>query len=251
MKTLSENQQTNYSTAIYKSLSLLATVFFSVLIVSCSGSDGDGDGYGAPTLEAIAEIDAMYFKEGSTTTPTIDWNGQQGTFALTGTPVQGLSIDKNTGVLSWGKDLPIGEHIVEITATNSVGNSSRSTVINNPFQGSFKGFYQYSTASVGGGPTYEVNISFTPDGKTTGRIELSSGTRLPFDGIWELTDDELFVEIIVKAPEGETATLSLTSELNSSDDAVYIGPTTLYVGEGTPEEYAYGDIQLCMGDCDL
>ncbi|WP_461532896.1 hypothetical protein [Sinomicrobium sp.] len=247
MKTLNENQQTNYSTATYKLLSLLVAVLFSVLIFSCSD---DGDQAGSPVLEDMAQIEAVLLTEGNSATPKVVWNGDQGTFALTSPPVQGLSIDENTGVLSWGKDLPMGEHAVEITATNKEGSSSVSTVINNPFQGKFSGLWDGSDDGELESSPLEIEMEFSPDGSIGGSIMDRFG-EYNISGNWELDDSELYAEFTFDSEGSGTVELSWSEELNFGDDGVTIGITTFYIGYDLPEGGEYGDIQLCMGDCDL
>jgi hypothetical protein len=88
-------------------------------------------------------IDATFFTAGNSEVPNANWGGEQGVFTLI-TSVIGLSIDTTTGRLNWSKNLPIGTHIIEISASNSAGETTTNLTINNPFQGVFIGTYDTS-----------------------------------------------------------------------------------------------------------
>ncbi|WP_461532894.1 hypothetical protein [Sinomicrobium sp.] len=240
MKNLIENLKRNRQNVICESLIALTAVLLGILIFSCFESIDDSSE--TPTLEAIAEIEAVFFTEGSSKAPVVNWKENKGTFVLTSDPVQGLSIDQNTGVLCWTKDLPIGEHIVEITAINSKGSSSRTIVINNPLQGTFRGLSDFILDKEINKASFKTEMKFTPDGNMTG-----SSDEYQLVGNWKLSEGELYVEFTFD-PNGEALRFSVAHPLSFSDDAVYLGLTSLlYV----PARKEVGNIHLCMGDCEL
>jgi hypothetical protein len=81
-----------------------------------------------------------FFSTGQTEAPTIDWNGNVGTFSL-GAPIPGFSVDENTGVVSWDRSIFIGNNEVELVATNANGFAAIVITIHNQFMGDFHGAY--------------------------------------------------------------------------------------------------------------
>ena len=77
---------------------------------------------------------------GQTGTPTIDWNGDQGTVSL-GSAIDGVSVNATTGQVRWTKTLPAGTHEVEVILSNAEGQVVVPIVIENPLQGRFEGVY--------------------------------------------------------------------------------------------------------------
>src|ERR1700743_1432496 len=51
-------------------------------------------------------------------TPVINWNGHQGSFTFAGPVSKGISIDKETGRVSWPGSLPIGNYSLPVIASN-------------------------------------------------------------------------------------------------------------------------------------
>lgn len=68
---------------------------------------------------------------GVSVVPTIDWNGESGTFAIvsTGLPA-GITIDASTGVLTCDGTVPIGTYGITVSATNSTGSVTTTYAFN-------------------------------------------------------------------------------------------------------------------------
>ncbi len=126
-------------------LSFLA-VFLLVFSTGCEQVDELIAGLGsAPTVSySSTSIAAEFYTPGTSPTPSIDWNGDQGTIAL-GTTVEGLTINSTTGKLSWTKLLPPGTHEVDVIVSNSEGQVVVPVTIVNPLSGTFTGNYDGSS----------------------------------------------------------------------------------------------------------
>jgi hypothetical protein len=136
----------------------------AVAALGCS-SDSTGPEILAPTLSfGTTMLSTPYFTAGAGTAPTIAWNGETGTLALA-SAVQGVSIDSNTGIVSWDRSLPLGTNAVEVVASNSAGSDRVTLTIESEFQGQFVGGYN-------GDPTtqtlpYVFEMAFGSDGSVT------------------------------------------------------------------------------------
>lgn len=123
-------------------LTLLSFLFF----VSCT-SDFDDETVVAPSdFYYLGDLPIPFYTNGSTGVPNIDWGNETGIFTLNGT-YQGVSINETTGVLSWNEDLPLGENIISVTATNSAGFAVTSVLFLHQFGGQFAGGYNSDPAS--------------------------------------------------------------------------------------------------------
>ena len=227
---------------------MMALALIAILAFSCSKDDNPK--IGVPTLEYSASINATFFTAGSYEAPSINWNGEQGSFSLTGSPVEGLNIDKNSGVLSWDKTLSPGKHHIEVTATNSAGSSVSTVELNNPLQGTFSGRYDFSSDKMIGTPSYPIEMEFHTDGSITG-----SGGNAGFEltGNWEITEDGVYVEYLL-APEDFAEEFSLLGEMIISGSSAYFGISSrrtiqLYTGYNREPGNVAGDIALCRGEC--
>ena len=69
-----------------------------------------------------------------------------GSFSLK-VPYKGVSVDANTGVVSWTKDLPLGQTIVVVIAQNSAGQSEAVIILDHVLEGTYKGGYNYDVTS--------------------------------------------------------------------------------------------------------
>jgi hypothetical protein len=88
-------------------------------------------------------IDATFFQPGNSI-PTINWNGDVGTFALIESYTSGiesLTVNEITGEISLTHVLPEGIWIFDIEATNSAGITIIEMTIDNTLQGVFTGTY--------------------------------------------------------------------------------------------------------------
>ncbi len=149
-----------------------------LLILAWTGCDSIDDlsgGARAPEITFTSTTyEADFFETGSSGTPSIDWNGAQGTISL-GSSIQGLNVNSTTGQLQWNKMLPPGTHNVEVVVSNSEGQVVVPVTINNPLSGTFEGTYAGS---------YDFRLEFSEDGSllvfadgltATGTFEVDNG----------------------------------------------------------------------------
>jgi hypothetical protein len=66
---------------------------------------------------------------GNSVVPTIDNGGSACTFIISGTAIAGISINTNTGVISWATSVGIGTYNITVTASNSVGSTATSYIL--------------------------------------------------------------------------------------------------------------------------
>lgn len=123
------------------------TVFIAILTFvsfSCGTNDDQEDqvSINSPSNLNFPEstIAINFYTEGFVTPTSLDWGGETGNFEL-GSPIQGVSINSNTGSISWDRSLPLGNNNISVIARNSAGFVSATIQIENNFQGFFEGGY--------------------------------------------------------------------------------------------------------------
>lgn len=158
----------------------LATFAIALAFTSIACSDDPAEPtVEAPTLSfAATSLTTPFLTAGSTAAPTVEWNGETGTFSLAAA-VQGVTIDASTGVVSWDPSLPIGVNTVDVVATNSAGASTVSLMIESEFQGMFVGGYNFDPSSQT--TTNDFEMTFNADGTMSVLDGSSAG-----DGTWTL-----------------------------------------------------------------
>jgi len=67
---------------------------------------------------------------GNSATPTIDNGGDAVVFSITNTTDAGISINSKTGVITWGAAVAVGTYNISVTATNSIGSTATTYVLN-------------------------------------------------------------------------------------------------------------------------
>lgn len=67
---------------------------------------------------------------GNSATPTIDNGGDAVVFTITNTNDAGISIDSKTGVITWNSTVAVGTYTISVTATNSIGSTATTYVLN-------------------------------------------------------------------------------------------------------------------------
>jgi len=142
---------------------LKLTKFFAIAVIfavfACSSDD---DPVLAPTVTLDnADLTATFFTEGQVEVPTVEWNGNVGTFSLESN-ITGTSVDTNTGVISWDKSLPLGMNTIQLKASNSAGYTSINVTVENEFSGNFDGNYNSDPNSTDTTNSFEMN--FNADG---------------------------------------------------------------------------------------
>lgn len=63
----------------------------------------------------------------STPASVSNWNGEQGTFELSGTYPTGITLNTVNGVVTWDNTLAVGQYAVKVRAKNSLGSSAEGT----------------------------------------------------------------------------------------------------------------------------
>jgi len=168
--------------------SIIKIKYISMLLIfifatSCSSDDDSGTSTpdaSVPTVNyAITTINATFFETGNSNAPDITWNGDVGTFSLA-TPLDGLSINENTGVLSWTNLLPQGQHTIQVLVANSAGQKSVNFILNNKLQGNFT--YRFENEC-----SYE--LQFSADGSLS--VKYIGGIDIIANGIWEINGNEI------------------------------------------------------------
>ncbi len=157
-------------------------LFALTLIMSCSNEDDSPTISNPSVTYASTNVDAMFSQIGNSAAPTVNWNGNQGSFSLAST-TEGLSINSTSGVLNWTKMLPIGNHNIQVIATNSSGQTTINITINNPFQGEFVGDY---------GSSNYFSLDFNSNGTINIKANDESNPSLA-SGTWTLTGNNILI----------------------------------------------------------
>ena len=157
-------------------------LFALTLIMSCSNED-DSPTISSPSVTyASTNLEALFSQIGNSAAPNVNWNGNQGSFSLAST-TEGLNINSTSGVINWTKMLPIGNHNVQVIATNSSGQTTINLTINNPFQGEFIGDYDsFNYFSLDFNSNGTINIKANDESNPS----LASGT-------WALTGNNILI----------------------------------------------------------
>jgi len=139
---------------------LWITLLF-ITITSCS-SDKDDTSVSAPSdFYYPGETPIPFYTHGSVL-PNIDWGNETGTYALD-MNYTGVSLNETTGALSWNEDLPLGNNVVMVTATNSAGFATTVPNLLHQFSGVFNGAYN-NDANPSTPTTVSMEITFNIDG---------------------------------------------------------------------------------------
>lgn len=187
---------------------LLALTFLT--IASCSSDDEVSSSIQPPTLSyAATTLDATFFEAGNSATPTLNWNGNQGSFSLT-TLITGLNINTTTGTLTWTKNLSLGTHNLEVVATNSAGQTTVYLTLNNPLQGNFTGNYDGSSF---------FEIEFNSNGTAIIRANSSENPDLA-TGTWTNTGSTLNIDYTY---DNALDKYSLSGTLTTGTSVTYSG----------------------------
>ncbi len=209
----------------FKILLLLLLVGFAF---TCCSSD-DGITILRPTVSySETTLEPVFFTEGSAPVPSVDWNGNTGSFSLS-MNIDGLSIDRSTGAISWTTTLPPGTHDFDVIATNNAGQTTVRIQLNNPVEGFLTGTYDYSS-----GPSTSSSY-FALDFHENGTLDFLSNNQDNPDegsGTWVRTGDEIKVDYTYDIA-GDHYSLSGTL-VQGLSRLEYSG--TWYYGHGTVPE---------------
>ncbi|PPK87497.1 hypothetical protein CLV84_0440 [Neolewinella xylanilytica] len=145
---------------------------------SCDEIDNLSGGASSPEVTYSATTyDAEFFKAGSSATPSIDWNGSQGSVTL-GSNIDGLGVNSTTGQLQWTKMLPPGTHFIEVVVSNSEGQVVIPMTIDNPPSGNFEGTYAGS---------FDYSVTLMEDGTMTAFADGENAA-----GTWKIENGEFW-----------------------------------------------------------
>ncbi len=191
----------------------LSFLLFALLLLTALGckqiDDLTGGGVDKPSVTySTTNFEADFYQAGSSSAPSLDWNGEQGSVSL-GTTITGLSVNSTTGKLEWTKLLPPGTHDVDVVVSNSEGQVVVPVTIKNPLKGAFEGVYD--------GSTY-----FAFDLKADGTMTLEANSKTsPSEGsgTWELIGDEIRA---IYTYTGETAPNSFKGPISQTSSQVTI-----------------------------
>ena len=216
---------------LFKSKLILLLIAF-LTFAACS-KDEDVPTTNIPTVNySVSTFDATFFQAGTSSAPSIQWNGSQGSFALA-TPLTGSSINTVNGVMSWDKTLPIGTHDLQVIVTNSAGHTTANVSIKNPFQGVF-------TGTIEDGNTNYFEVEFFSDGTVIAKTE-DSGSPPIANGTW--------------TKNGTTVVVDLTNHENniqvSLSGTLSIGTTVIYNGQwhnGHGANDPLGDFEVTLNN---
>jgi hypothetical protein len=126
--------------------SIFLIVFGILFMTSCTEDIDDNTVVAPSDFYYLGDLPIPFYTNGSTGLPNIDWGNEVGTFALND-DYQGVTINETTGALSWNEDLPLGENIISVTATNSAGFAVTSVLFLHQFGGEFTGGYNSDPSS--------------------------------------------------------------------------------------------------------
>jgi len=146
-------------------MSLLKNTLWITLILvtlsSCS-SDKDDTSVNAPSdFYYPGETPISFYTHGSVT-PNINWGNETGTYALD-MSYTGVILDEITGALSWNEDLPLGNNVIMVTATNSAGFATTTPNLLHQFSGVFNGAYN-NDSNPSTPTTISMEVTFNTDG---------------------------------------------------------------------------------------
>jgi len=144
---------------------LLALIFIFT-VFACSNDDDDKPALAPTVTLASTDLKTSFFTEGATEAPTVNWNGNVGVFSLDSN-ITGVSVDANTGVISWDKSLLIGTYDIKLIATNSDGQASIDIALESQFAGNFDGAYNTDPTSTD--LTTDFELDFNADGTMVAR----------------------------------------------------------------------------------
>jgi hypothetical protein len=187
---------------------------FLVLAVSCN-SDDTIQATVASVKYASTNIEATFAHEGNTSAPRVNWNGDIGSFSIV-TPIEGLTVNENTGELNWTNLLPEGIYEIKVIATNSAGQTTINLSIDNTLKGKFIGhFNEYPYSSV------NLEIEFKENGVAI--IIFVSSDPIILSGAWTKIGDEYIVNFLAQGDFSFKGSLTQTIFAATLEGGLYHG----------------------------
>ena len=120
--------------------SILVIVLPIFFMTSCTDDIDDNTVVAPSDFYYLGDLPIPFYTNGNLAIANINWGNEDGSFTLNDN-YQGVSIDETTGTLTWNEDLPLGENIISVTATNSAGFAVTSVLFLHQFGGEFTGGY--------------------------------------------------------------------------------------------------------------
>jgi hypothetical protein len=179
-----------------RSVSKIFTLLMVLFLLNSSCTDRD-DLISPPSdFYYLGSLPIPFYTHDSSGLPNINWGGEQGIFNLN-EAYTGVSVDKQTGILSWNENLPLGENAVFVTATNSAGSAIATVLLVHQFSGQFNGGYNVNPSS-----TIITDSNLTIAFNVNGTLSLTdSGTTAT--GTWSFESGKLIVLYSIAAVDYE------------------------------------------------
>jgi len=187
-------------------------------IGACSNDDDTITGIRVTYAET--KIENIFFEEGETLPPVVDWNGEEGTFSSSSEIVTNgdVKIDKDTGVISWNSYILLGEVEIDIEVANSSHKTMVKVVINTVFKGGvFAGGYNNDTSDE---PDYSnINVEYYIHFFDDGTLTLSKPDAPAFSGNGTWQSDGPDISIKYKTTESASDELVMVGLITTGSSA--------------------------------
>ncbi|NAS11868.1 hypothetical protein [Poritiphilus flavus] len=213
-----------------KSSNIFYTGLLLWMSLACSKSD---DEISPPELRFSEEVITPFYTAGSSAPPMVNWNGNKGRFGIKNA-VKGISIDSNSGIVSWKKTLPTGLNVIEVLAFNNAGSTSAFLEIEHLFHGEFKGLFD-TFILVEGEPIF-INLKFNPEGSCSYEHFSTS-----VEGFWEISKDSINALFFFEGEEVDQRFLK-GIVVHTNEEAYIEGVMGFELGELLPTENFRADL---------
>jgi len=174
------------------------------IILTLTGCSEDEEQVTTPNVQySSTNLTADFYTDGNGPTPTIEWNGNQGSFSLD-TNIPGLSVNSSTGQVNYTRLLPPGDHSFNVIAANSAGQINIPFSISNSFSGFFEG-------------TYSTSSYFAIDFFEDGTLDLAANSSANPDtgtGTYTINGDELIANYMYDNDPSEYSIKVTVSQTN-------------------------------------
>lgn len=153
-------------------------------------------------------IDIPFYEAGSSETPSVEWSKDRGIFTLE-REINGVSINNQTGVVSWNGNLPLNQTAVGVIAENSEGTTSTTLILDQKLSGEFNGSYNFTPAT-----PVTTGDNFTLILGEDGSLTAIDGTTSSVTGSWTLNPGN---QIEARYSYDGTTFITLSSTLSYSE----------------------------------
>jgi len=215
-----------------KSLKILTLISsLSFILLGCSNED-DNISITSPEISySQTQLTTTFLSEESSSAPNINWNGEQGNLSIV-PQIDGLSINGNSGVLSWSRFLKPGNYNFQVIASNSAGQKTIDITLENEFEGTFTGTYDN---------VQFFEFEFFRNGEVGVRANSETSPDIAV-GTWEFRDEGLYATY---SYQGDSNIFSTLGDLTvTSTQATYNG--NWYFGEEAEASNGEGTFELSL-----